>query len=213
MTSIRDNLRAVQQAIAAAAKGRPVRLVAVTKTASVSQMKEVLSLGVDCIGESRVKEAAQKFGQLSEFSFEKHMIGHLQTNKVREAVRLFDVIQSVDSFRLAKEIEKQATILGKTIRVFIEVNIAGEEEKYGISPDDASDFYKKLIEFPRLKAEGLMAMAPLIPAEEARPYFRRMRQLFEKLPLRWLSMGMSNDYVVAVEEGSNMVRIGSALFE
>ena len=217
MPLIASNLAAVRQRIAAAAKGtgRDVVLVAVTKAASVVHVRELLSLGVRRIGENRVLAAKERFEELGRAldGVEKHFIGHLQTNKVREAMRLFDVIESVDSLRLAKAIDQEAASAGKTVRVFIEVNVSGEEQKFGVVPEDTGDFYNKIVKLPHLKVEGVMCMAPLIPAEQCRPHFRRARQLFEALPLTWLSMGMSNDYVVAIEEGANMVRVGSALFE
>ena len=222
MTSLAENLKQIKENISKAAKksGRNldnIILVAVTKQATVEQMKECLELGVKDIGENRVIVADEKFGQLrdlisSHLSFKKHMIGHLQTNKVKLAVNTFDVIQSVDSLKLAKEIDKRAKDTWKLISVFIEVNIGKEEQKSGVMPEDALSFYDKLIKFSNLHVEGLMCIAPLVSAEQTRAYFKQMKQLFDQLPLKCLSMGMSNDYVVAVEEGSNMVRIGSRLF-
>lgn len=144
--------------------------------------------------------------------FDKHLIGHLQTNKVKEAVKLFDTIQSVDSLKLAKEINKRATELQKVMPIMIEINISGETQKYGIPPETTAKFYQDLSELPYLKVVGLMAIAPDIPAEETRPYFQKMKQLFDQFNLKWLSLGMTNDYEIAIEEGSNMVRIGTALF-
>ncbi len=206
--TIRDNLDALKKSLS----GADVELVAVTKQASVEQMKELIELGVKEIGENRVVEADDKFRELSDLKFKKHMIGHLQTNKAKLAVKIFDVIQSVDSLKIAKEIDKQAKNLGKTMPVFIEVNIGKEESKTGLLPEETLEFYDKIVKLTNLKVDGLMCIAPLLPAEETRPYFKQMKELFDQLPLKYLSMGMSNDYIVAIEEGSNMIRLGSALF-
>lgn len=193
-----------------------VILVAVTKKSTPQQVIEALNCGISNVGENRVIEASEKFDEIAKLSskkFTKHFIGSLQTNKAKLAIETFDVIQSLDSIGLAKEIDKRAKSMNKIISVFIEVNIGNEESKSGIAPEETLAFYDKAIKFTNLRIEGLMCIAPFVDdAEDARPYFKQMKQLFDKLPLKRLSMGMSNDYAVAVEEGSNMVRIGSRIF-
>lgn len=188
-----------------------IKLVAVTKTRTIEEIKKAIEFGITCISENRVQEAKQKFPFLTKV--EKHMIGHLQNNKVKLAVELFDMIQSVDSIRLAEEIDKRCKAVGKVMPVLIEINIGNEESKYGVNPEDIKNFLKEVSQFENLEVEGLMCIAPFVKAEETRPYFRKMKRLFDSLGnLKWLSMGMSNDYKIAIEEGSNMVRIGSAIF-
>ncbi len=185
-----------------------VSVLAATKYADIAQIKEAIVSGIRLIGENRVKEALGKFPSLP--PVEKHMIGHLQTNKVKLAVKYFDCIQSVDSFRLAKKISRRA---GKKMKVMIEINISGDERKFGIAPDDAGNFLDSLITLENIDVVGIMAIAPYDEPEETRSYFRQMKRMNDSLKLAHLSMGMSNDYVIAVEEGSTMVRLGSAIFE
>lgn len=188
-----------------------VKLVAVTKTKTLEEIREAVEAGINCIGENKVQEAKQKFPFLP--GVEKHMIGHLQTNKVKLAVELFDLIQSVDSVKLAEEISKRCEAIDKVMPILVEVNIGNEENKYGVKPENVPDFVNEISQFKNIDLQGLMCVAPFIQAEETRSYFRRVRELFDSLyNLRWLSMGMSNDYKVAIEEGSNMVRIGTAIF-
>ena len=188
-----------------------VKLVAVTKTRTVEEIRHAIMSGVTCIGENRVQEAEKKFPFLPKV--EKHMIGHLQTNKVKLAVELFDMIQSVDSLKLAEEISKRCETIGKVMPVLVEVNIGNEPNKYGIKPEDAGSFVKEISKLKNIDVQGLMCVAPLLAPEETRPYFKKMKQLFGSVGnMKWLSMGMSNDYKTAIEEGSNMVRIGTAIF-
>ncbi|MBN1156864.1 YggS family pyridoxal phosphate-dependent enzyme [Candidatus Woesearchaeota archaeon] len=212
---IKENIEMINKQIAKAAEesGRSfeeIKIVAVTKTATVEQINKAVDAGIKCIGENRVQVAEEKFPKLP--SVEKHMIGHLQKNKVKRALDAFDVIQSVDSIKLANEINRRAYDVGRIIPVFIEVNIGNEESKFGTKLTDVPSFYNELIKFPNLRIDGLMTIAPLMEAEKTRPYFREMKVLFDKIKPRWLSMGMSNDYVQAIEEGSNLVRIGRAIF-
>lgn len=188
-----------------------VKLIAVTKTRTVDEIKQAIEAGITCIGENKVQEAKQKFPFLPKV--EKHMIGHLQTNKVRLAVELFDVIQSVDSVELAGEINKRCGAIGKVMPILLEVNIGSEESKQGVKPDDIKNLVREISKFKHVKIQGLMCIAPLLEPEKTRPYFRKMKQIFDSIEgLKWLSMGMSNDYKVAIDEGSNMVRIGTAIF-
>lgn len=188
-----------------------VKLVAVTKTRTVEEIKKAIEAGIECIGENKIQEAKQKFPFLPDV--EKHMVGHLQTNKVKLAVKLFDMIQSVDSVKLAEEIDKRCEAINKVMPILVEINIGNEENKQGIKFGDAKGFISGISQLKNIDIQGLMCIAPFIPLEETRPYFRKMKELFDSFSnLKWLSMGMSNDYKVAIEEGSNMVRIGTAVF-
>jgi pyridoxal phosphate enzyme (YggS family) len=199
-----------------------VKLVVVTKSVSVELIKEVIEAGVTDIGENKAQELVEKYEQL-DGSIEWHFIGHLQRNKVKNLISRVDLIQSLDSLRLAEEIEKQAAKTGQTQDVLVEINIGGEESKYGVLIDEAVKFFTDVSRrFKRVKVIGLMTIAPLVEnAEEIRPLFARMKSLFDELKaielpraeMRILSMGMSNDFEVAIEEGANMVRIGTAIFQ
>lgn len=219
---IAENLDIIMKNISSAAKksGRTssdITLVAVTKHVSIEKISEVVNLGVKHIGENRPLDSKKKFNGVKLAGVTKHMIGHLQSNKAQAAVKNFDVIQSVDSVKIAKEIDRQARYLNKKISVFIEVNISREERKKGIAPEEIDTLFEQIKDMPHIKIEGLMCMAPLLTPEETRPYFKQMKELFDSLSkkypeMKYLSMGMSNDYVVAIEEGANMVRIGTAIF-
>ena len=198
-----------------------VVLIAVTKTQSVAVIREAAAAGLSVVGENRVQEAVEKAAQLTDLSLEWHLIGHLQTNKVKQAVALFSLIHSVDSERLACEIDRCARLAGKVQNVLIQVNVAGEESKSGISPSQAEDLALLMDSLPNLRLCGAMTIAPLVEdAELTRPVFREMRILFEQLrqkisrpeDFQWLSMGMTHDYRIAVSEGANMIRIGTGLF-
>lgn len=189
-----------------------VRLIAVTKNLEVDKIKELLAAGVDTIGENRVQEAARKFLELK-FPCEKHLIGHLQTNKVQQALELFDVIDSVDSLKLAQKISEEARKLGKIIPILLEVNIAGEEQKYGFKVSELENALKEIQGLSSLEVRGLMAMVPFTEdPETSRPYFREMKKLADKFKLPELSLGTSQDWELAVEEGATMVRVGRGLF-
>lgn len=236
-----DNLKRIHERIAAACergRRRPedVRLLAVTKTVEVDVIRTALEAGVTDLGESRVQELVKRAGMIQEHLSRRrklgteenvpeptwHMIGHLQRNKVRQVLPWVEEVHSVDSLRLAEEISKESQRLGRTTRIYIEVNVAGEKSKYGVAVGALSYLMSHIMPMPGLRIVGLMTMAPLVEdPEEARPHFRRLRELLEDLHLelslgpdfRELSMGMSNDYEVAVEEGATIVRVGSALFE
>jgi len=223
--SIKENLEKIGEKIRlrselAGRNSGDITMVAVTKTVEEDRIREAIACGVRIIGESRVQEAKEKYGKLSNEVIW-HLVGHLQTNKAKDAVKIFDLIHSVDSVKLAKEIDKQARKAGKVQKVLIEVNLSGEETKYGLSPEEVIPFLKDISKLPNMKVEGLMTMAPFYEnPEDCRPYFRRLKELMEKVKARkienvemkYLSMGMTNDYEVAIEEGSNMVRIGRAIF-
>ena len=175
-------------------------------------------LGLTVFGESKIQEARAKI-PLSPSRLQWHMIGHLQTNKCRDAVQLFHMIQSVDSLHLAQELQKWADKLGRRISILLEVNVAGESAKYGFSPSALLSALAELNALPRLEIQGLMTIAPYSPTpERSRPFFRELRELREECsqrlgaPLAHLSMGMSGDFETAIEEGSTMIRIGTALF-
>lgn len=204
-----------------------ITIVAVSKNRGVGEVREVLAAGISDIGENRVQEALLKYNELRTMNHELrtikwHMVGHLQSNKVKDAVRIFDLIQSVDSLRLAEEIDKQAARINKIQDVMIEVKTSEEATKFGIAPDKTFELVNKIQQLKNIKISGLMTIAPLAEdPQEGRPYFRRLRDLLEEMnelramsyEPRTLSMGMSDDYRVAIEEGANMLRIGRAIFE
>jgi len=197
-----------------------VTLVAATKERTAAEIQEAIAAGIEIAGENYVQEAVRKYQEIGD-SMKWHMIGHLQRNKVRDALRVFSMIQSVDSLRLAREIDKQCGKSGRIMPALLEINIAGEETKYGITPEDAPDMVRQIASFPNLQVEGLMTMEPYSDnPENSRPYFKRMKRLFDEISsqnipnaeMKILSMGMSGSYKVAIEEGSSMVRIGTGLF-
>ena len=221
MDQIALNLDHLRQKIAAAARrsGRDpeaVRLVAVTKTVGLAEVAQAAALGLHDYGENRIQEAREKIRAHPHLTW--HFIGHLQSNKAREAVRHYALIHSVDRLSLAKALQKQAEQCGRTVEILVQVNVSGEKSKYGLPPGDLPALLSALQALPRLKVRGLMTMAPLeADPEETRPVFRALRELRDRsiqpgLGLIELSMGMTNDFPVAIEEGATMIRIGSALF-
>jgi PLP dependent protein len=219
---LRARLEEINRRIAAACEraGRHVSeitLVAVSKTVPTSRIREAIEAGVHTLGESRVQEAAAKISELRALSVERkvqwHLIGHLQSNKARRAVELFDAIHSVDDLKLAERLDRIADEAGKRLPIFIEVNIGGEESKTGVAPDAVLLLCEQVSKLPGLELKGLMAVPPFSDnPEDARPFFRRLRRLRDEARLNELSMGMSDDFEVAIEEGATFVRIGSALF-
>lgn len=200
-----------------------VKLVAVTKNNSVSSMIEAIAAGITAVGENRVQEMLSKHPdiQAAGLTTEWHLIGHLQTNKVRQAVPLADLIHSIDSEHLAVEIDKVAAKLGKCQDVLIQVNIADEESKFGTEIGQALPLAKCISQLEHVRLCGLMTIAPYSEnPETVRPVFKELYQLYSELKglnlahtdIRWLSMGMTNDYMVAIEEGANLVRIGTGIF-
>jgi len=221
---IAENLALVQEKIARAAErvGRDpsqVKLVAVSKGVAPERIKEALSCGVKDFGENRVQEFQQKHQVLGDL-VEWHFIGHLQRNKAKYLVGKIKLLHSLDSLKLAQTLEKLATRSGTSWKVLVQVNVSGEPTKHGISPSELDYFLEELRKFKGLEVCGLMTIAPYSPdPETVRPVFRKLRQLRDEftkkkpwLDLMHLSMGMSADFEVAVEEGATIVRIGSAIF-
>jgi len=197
---------------------REVKLVAVTKRVPLEKIKEAVSLGIKDLGENRLQEALAKLDQFQE-KVDWHFVGHLQTNKVGDALQRFSLIHSLDRMKLAGKLENWAKERGKVVSALVQVNVSGETSKFGVDPAEVKDFLVELRSLQGLRVSGLMAMAPLVDdPEEARPYFRRLRELrqeancLEGISLEHLSMGMTNDFTVAIEEGATLVRLGTALF-
>lgn len=218
------NVARVRERIHAAAaravrRGEDVALVAATKGVDADRVALAAQAGVRDFGENYVQEAQPKIARVGR-AVRWHFIGHLQTNKAKQAVGLFDVVQTVDSERLASELDRQARAAGRRLAVLLEVNVSGEETKFGVRPDDAPRLARVVAGLQGLELRGLMTMGRLAAdPEQARPGFALLRRLFERIPeqvpeapMTWLSMGMSGDFEIAVEEGSNMVRVGTALF-
>ncbi|MGD0114675.1 MAG: YggS family pyridoxal phosphate-dependent enzyme [Dehalococcoidia bacterium] len=216
-SAIAANLRWVRDRVDAACRraGRSpadVTIVGVSKGFPVEAVVAAWQAGLRDVGENRVQEAAAKLpaAMAQGAAFRRHLVGHLQTNKVKTAIDLFDIIQSVDSLRLAEAISSTA---GKSISVLLEVNVAAEESKYGLKPDEVPQALERIRSLPNIDVVGLMTVAPAASdAEQVRPVFRRLREMAESLGVPELSMGMSDDFEVAVEEGATMIRIGRAIF-
>lgn len=225
MSLLEENIANVKSKIKFAAEraGRDpenIDIVAVTKTIPPEIIQKAVDSGLALLGENRVQEARDK-KELVKGNVQWHLIGHLQRNKVKMALSLFSMIQSVDSLPLAEEIQKRAEQIQQAVDVLVQVNIGREKTKYGIDPDNTKSFVEKIALFPNLRVRGLMTIAPFKQnPEEVRPYFRQLREIFENIKqapinnvnMEYLSMGMSNDFEVAVEEGANMVRIGTGIF-
>ncbi len=217
-----ERLAVVRERVAEAAakSGRPpqqVRLVAVTKTRSVETVREAMAAGLVDLGENKIQEARVKIPEVGAGRW--HWIGHLQSNKVKFAVELFEEIDAVDSLRLAEELNRRAEEAAKHLSVLLQVNVAGESQKFGLAPAEVSDVAEQVNAMSHLELCGFMTMAPLVPqAELARPTFAGLRECRDQveqktgLKLPELSMGMSGDYEVAVEEGATSIRLGTALF-
>jgi len=210
--SIKENIKKIKAEIPS-----HVALMAATKTRTIDEIKQAIDAGITIIGENYVQEAEKKYHELKgKVKF--HLIGHLQTNKIKKALKIFDMIQTLDSLKLAEEIEKTAE---KPIDVLIEINIGKELNKTGVMPENTISLIKEISKLKNIKIKGLMAMAPYFDdAEKTRPYFREMKKLFEEIrklevqnvEMETLSMGMSDSYKIAIEEGSNMVRLGTIIF-
>ena len=225
MGMIAENIRKIEAEKAAAAertgrKASEILLCAVTKTHSPEMINEAVDAGVTDIGENKVQEILDKYDKVKKVRW--HMIGHLQTNKVKYIIDKVCMIHSVESLKLAKEIDRRAAQHNLDMDILIEVNTAGDRAKFGVAPEEAESLINQILgECPHVRIRGLMTIAPYAEdPEEIRPYFRKTRQLYEKLSaindphldFSVLSMGMSNDRIVAVEEGSTLIRVGSAIF-
>ena len=186
MQTIKNNLEIINEKIKKAAlmanrNPEEIKLVAVTKTVTIERINEAINAGVKIIGENKVHEAKEKY-QILTADIEWHLVGHLQTNKAKYAVELFDLIHSADSIKLAKEIDRRSLQFGKITNILIEVNVSAEETKYGIKPEEVEPFLKEISEFSRICVRGLMAIAPMVEdKEETRPYFRKLRELSKEI--------------------------------
>ncbi len=222
---IKENLAYVENEIQKACQNcgrarKDVTLIAVSKTKPVSDLREAYDLGIRVFGENKVQELVDKYEALPK-DIKWHMIGHLQRNKVKYIIDKVDLIHSVDSVRLAETIEKEAAKRNIVVNVLLEVNVAREESKFGLMPEELDDFTARISGFTHIRVKGLMTIAPFVEnAEENRPIFERLRKLsvdikgenVDNNTVCILSMGMTNDYCVAVEEGATMIRVGTGIF-
>jgi pyridoxal phosphate enzyme (YggS family) len=212
---IKENIKRIEQELPA-----NVTLVAATKGRSVEEIKQAVQAGIRIIGENYFQEAEKKYRELKgQVKF--HYIGHLQKNKVKKAVEIFDIIQTVDSWEIAEEIDKRSNLIGKMMPVLIEINSGKEKNKSGCYPEEAQNIIKKISVLRNIRIKGLMTMAPFFEdPEKDRPFFKLTKELFDKINslkmpnvhMEILSMGMSCSYKVATEEGANMIRIGTGIF-
>ncbi len=221
MNSIAENLIKIQERIARAAarSGRTqeeICLVAVSKTQPAEVIRQALAAGATDLGENYVQEAEEKFAGIPHAGVTLHFIGHLQKNKAGKAATLFDVVQSIDHIALAQALGRRAGMAGKQLDVLLEVNVSGEESKFGVAPEGTLDLAAEVMQIEGLRLRGLMGMGPLRGDERAtRKSFQQLKRLFDALPAEYrqvLSMGMTGDFEAAIEEGSTMVRIGTGIF-
>lgn len=209
---IKENLQKIRKEISRVCPERDVKIVAVTKNRAKKEILEAIKCGITIIGENRYQEARDK--GITNLKVKKHFIGHLQTNKVKGAVQIFDMIESADSRKLIDKINSECEKINKIMPILIEVNISGEPQKNGCQAKKASTLISYIRTLPYVKIEGLMTIAPFTPnKEKIRKCFRLLKNLFDQIGnLKYLSMGMTDDYKIALEEGSNMVRIGRGVF-
>ncbi len=225
MQSIRENILKVEEKVAAAAersgrKREDVLLLAVSKTKPVEVIREAVDCGLTSLGENKVQEIMEKYEPMGP-GVHWHLIGHLQTNKVKYIIDKVDMIHSVDSLRLAEEIDKRGAAKDIVMPVLIEVNMADEESKFGVKPEEVENLLRQLSQLEHISVKGLMTVAPFVEEpEENRVYFRKMRELLvdmnakkiDNITMDQLSMGMTGDYEVAIEEGATIVRVGTGIF-
>jgi len=223
---LKDNLKSINNRIKSACKkvGREpsdITIVAISKGVDPFRMSEVLIHGIKDIGENRVQEVQKKKPEVLP-GLKWHMVGHLQTNKVKDAIEIFDLIHSVDSIELARKIDKEAGKTAKSVDCLIQVNTSGEEAKYGIKPEEVSNFLREAAQLANMKIMGLMTITPLAEdPETVRPHLKRLREISESvknemipnIEMKYLSMGMSQDFDIAIEEGANMIRLGTEVFK
>lgn len=224
-SEIKNNLDNIMQRVKAAAeksgrKSEDIRVVAVTKTVDAERIKNVFEYGLLDMGENRVQELLEKYDKLDPVC-KWHLIGHLQTNKVKYIIDKVEMIHSVDSIELAKEIDTRASRHRRTMDILLQVNVSGEETKFGVSPEQIYDFVNAISCMENISLRGLMTVAPLTQnPQEVRPVFKKLydiyidikRKSIDNVNMDYLSMGMSNDFEVAIEEGANIVRIGTGIF-
>jgi pyridoxal phosphate enzyme (YggS family) len=222
MLTIKENLLKVRERVERAAQragrgSKEIKLVAVSKTVEVARIKEAIDAGVSILGENYVQEAQKKIEAIGKL-VSWHFIGHLQSNKAKYAVRLFDVLHSMDSIPLAEELNRRAEQEDRLIKVMIEVNLSKEATKFGTDEERVLNLAKGVQNLKHLSLEGLMTMPPYFDSPEmSRPYYTALRELKERMikegvPIKELSMGMSNDFEIAIEEGATYVRVGTAIF-
>src|SRR5712692_6740211 len=217
LESLRGNLDAVQERVARAAeragrRAQDVLLIGVSKTVTAERVRLGVDAGLTALGENRVQEAREKIKILGR-PVPWHLIGHLQTNKVRDALELFDLIHSLDRLELAKELDKRGRARGRAVDTLVEVNVGGEASKGGAAPDGLGELLEAVAAMPHVRVRGLMAIPPEAKEPDAsRVWFRALRKLGERHGLSELSMGMSGDFEVAIEEGATIVRVGTAIF-
>jgi pyridoxal phosphate enzyme (YggS family) len=222
MSEVRENLLRVMERIEKAAlrvgrDSKEIKLVAVSKTVEAARIKEAIEAGVSILGENYVQEAQKKIEEIGR-PVSWHFIGHLQTNKAKYAARLFDMIHSIDSLPLAEELNRRAEQIGQVAKVMIEVNISREATKFGTGEEKVFGIARGILNLNHLSLEGLMTMPPYFDSPEmSRPYYIKLRELKEKMIregilMKELSMGMSNDFEIAIEEGATYVRVGTAIF-
>jgi PLP dependent protein len=215
---IKENIQRVRQSIletCSQAQLDPdkIRIVCVTKGRSIQEISEALSSGLSQLGENRLQEALQKYKLLPQAQWQ--MVGHLQSNKVKDALKIFSLIHSVDSLELAREIDKQALKINKVQDVLLEVKTSPEASKFGIMPEELEGVCAEVLKLKNLEVKGLMTIAPWVDhPDKARPYFSKLRQLRDRLNPAWLlSMGMSDDFEAAIQEGTDMISLGRKIFE
>ncbi len=225
MSSIKENIENINAKIEAACqrsgrKREDVLFLVVSKTIDVPRIKEAVACGMTSLGENKVQEIMDKYEPMGE-GIKWHLIGHLQTNKVKYIIDKVELIHSVESIKLAEEISKRAVAKGVTANILLEVNVAGEESKFGIKPEECEQMVREISVMPNIVIKGLMTVAPAVENEEEnRKYFRQMKQLLvdinskkiDNVNMTELSMGMTGDYEVAIEEGATIVRIGTGVF-
>ncbi|WP_053956923.1 YggS family pyridoxal phosphate-dependent enzyme [Inediibacterium massiliense] len=222
--SIEENIIHIRQEIHKACEKsnrnpEEVKLIAVTKTVDSSKINEAIAQGIEDVGENKVQEIINKYDQVSPVSF--HMIGHLQTNKVKYIIDKVKLIHSLDRISLAKEIDKRAKQNNKVMDVLVQINVAKEDTKFGMYKEEVYDFLEQIKCFENIKVKGLMTIAPYEEdPEEVRKYFKELKEIFEEIKtkdfshveMKYLSMGMTNDFQIAIEEGANFIRVGTGIF-
>lgn len=211
MAGIKDNVQKILRELS-----RHVELVAATKARSAEEILEAIDSGIRIVGENYVQEAEEKFNTVGA-KVKWHFIGHLQKNKVKKAVRIFDMIETIDSVEIAEAIDKACAVINKVMPVLIEINSGREENKSGVLPEDVETIINNISGLSNIKVTGLMTMAPLLKdPEDYRQYFKETKKVFDKIrinhDIKYLSMGMSDSYRIAIQEGANLVRIGTAIF-